>query len=123
MLSRGGTRFIRRILIASNGMAAMKFIKSIKDWCGSTFGDRNRISLCVMCSTDDRENFSKFIDHSDNLICVTGGKSANNYGNVELIVETAVKQTVDVWNYVALTLRPSGLVGDTRLKIRRCLAN
>lgn len=94
--SRDGKRCLRRILIASNGMAAMKFIKSINDWCSITFGDRNVVSLCVMCSEDDRESLSKFIEYSDNIVCVPGGKSSLNYGNVELIVETAISQSADV---------------------------
>ena len=97
--SRDGKRYIRRILIASNGMAAMKFIRSIKDWCTITFGDRNVVSLCVMCSEDDSESLSKYIEYSDNVVCVPGGKSSLNYGNVELIVETAISQSADVLSF------------------------
>ena len=34
----GGRKPIRRILIANNGMAARKFILSVRNWCFENFG-------------------------------------------------------------------------------------
>jgi acetyl-CoA carboxylase/biotin carboxylase 1 len=93
---KGGTRSIKKILIASNGLAAVKFLRSIKEWCFSTFDDRNAINLCVMCSEDDKIGYSSFINYSDSVICVKGGKNTLNYANVELISEIAIQESVDV---------------------------
>src|SRR5690348_14939541 len=88
---RGGSRSLRKILVASNGLAAIKFIKSIRLWCQQTLGDRNAVKLLAMCSEDDRRNFNRFLDFADSVALVDGGKSSINYGNVSLIVSIATQ--------------------------------
>lgn len=48
-----GNRVIKRVLIASNGIAALKFIRSIKRWCKETFNNENEIFFIVMATPED----------------------------------------------------------------------
>lgn len=118
--SRGGNQVIRRILIANNGMAATKTIMSIRNWCYKTFGtQRGRIPSCVMlqlarlcglcCATGDERAIqfvvmatpddlganAEFIRRADEFVEVPGGSNANNYANVQLIVDLCISQNVD----------------------------
>ena len=40
---RGGTHAIRRILVANNGIAAVKCIRSIRRWAYETFGNEREV--------------------------------------------------------------------------------
>lgn len=40
----GGTRPIKRVLIANNGIAAVKAIRSIRRWAYETFGNEREVS-------------------------------------------------------------------------------
>lgn len=40
---RGGTRPIRRIFIANNGIAAVKCIRSVRRWGYETFGNEREV--------------------------------------------------------------------------------
>ena len=48
-----GNRVIKRVLIASNGIAALKFIRSIRRWCREIFNDANAIFFIVMATPED----------------------------------------------------------------------
>lgn len=93
---RGGTRVIQRVLVANNGMAACKFVRSIRSWGLRTFGTASAIDLIAMCSEDDLQHRAAFVELVDRLRRVPGGPSSINYGNVELIVSLAVEERVDV---------------------------
>ena len=41
---RGGDHAIRKILIANNGLGAIKAIRSIRKWCFQTFGNERMVS-------------------------------------------------------------------------------
>ena len=49
----GGNKLIRSILIASNGMAAAKFMQSVKAWAYDTFGTEKAILLVAMATPED----------------------------------------------------------------------
>lgn len=44
----GGTRPIQRVLIANNGIAAVKAIRSIRRWAYETFGNERKVCLGLM---------------------------------------------------------------------------
>ena len=45
----GGTKVIKRIVVANNGMAATKFIMSIRNWLFENFGDDRLIHIVAVC--------------------------------------------------------------------------
>ena len=48
----GGTKPIRRIVVANNGMAATKFIMSIRNWLFENFGDDRLIHIVAMAKPE-----------------------------------------------------------------------
>jgi hypothetical protein len=91
---RGGDRLIRRILIANNGMAATKSIMSIRQWAYETFGDEKAVEFVVMATPEDLAANAEFIRRADEFVEVPGGSNANNYANVQLIVDLCLSQNV-----------------------------
>ena len=49
----GGGRVIEKVLIANNGVAAVKAIRSIRRWAYEVFGDERAISFVVMATPED----------------------------------------------------------------------
>ncbi|KAI9357592.1 acetyl-CoA carboxylase [Zopfochytrium polystomum] len=97
MRSRGHT-VITRVLIANNGMAAVKAIRSIRRWSYETFGDDRAIQFTVMATPEDLTVNAEYIRMADQFVEVPGGASNNNYANVDLIVDVAVRTGVHaVW--------------------------
>ena len=92
--ARGGNKLIRRILIANNGMAATKTIMSIRNFCYNTFGDERAIKFVVMATPEDLAANAEFIRRADEFVEVPGGSNANNYANVQLIVDLCLSQNV-----------------------------
>ncbi|CAD2111750.1 biotin carboxylase subunit of acetyl CoA carboxylase, putative [Plasmodium vinckei] len=91
-------KIIKKLLIANNGMAALKCILSLKEWLFKTFNDENLIQIIVLATEDDIKSNSKYISLSDKVIKVPPGKNSYNYANVSLIVDIAKKENVDaVW--------------------------
>ncbi|CAM9940346.1 unnamed protein product [Pylaiella littoralis] len=96
--SRGGSLPIRKILIANNGMAGTKAILSMRQWCYLELGDEKAVEFVAMATPEDLLANAEFIRLADAIVEVPGGKNSNNYANVDLIVDTAIKQGVDaVW--------------------------
>ncbi|XP_009758450.1 acetyl-CoA carboxylase 1-like [Nicotiana sylvestris] len=94
----GGKRPINSILIANNGMAAVKFIRSIRTWAYETFGTEKAILLVAMATSEDMRINAEHIRIADQFVEVPGGTNNNNYANVQLIVEMAEMTHVDaVW--------------------------
>jgi hypothetical protein len=46
-------RVIEKVLIANNGVAAVKAIRSIRKWAYDVFGDERAISFVVMATPED----------------------------------------------------------------------
>lgn len=88
--SLGGKRAIHSILIANNGMAAVKFIRSIRTWAYETFGTDKAILLVAMATPEDMRINAEHIRIADQFVEVPGGTNNNNYANVQLIVEVCV---------------------------------
>lgn len=78
---------IHSILIANNGMAAVKFMRSVRTWSYETFGSEKAILLIAMATPDDMKINAEHIRIADQFLEVPGGTNNNNYANVQLIVE------------------------------------
>ncbi|KAJ3053083.1 acetyl-coenzyme-A carboxylase [Rhizophlyctis rosea] len=89
---------ITKVLIANNGMAAVKAIRSIRKWSYETFGDERAIQFTAMCTPEDLKVNAEFVRMADQYVEVPGGTSNHNYANVDLIVDIAERTGVHaVW--------------------------
>eukprot|EP01059_Diplonema_ambulator_P034906 TRINITY_DN8056_c3_g1_i2.p1 TRINITY_DN8056_c3_g1~~TRINITY_DN8056_c3_g1_i2.p1 ORF type:complete len:2237 (+),score=945.33 TRINITY_DN8056_c3_g1_i2:426-7136(+) len=94
----GGKRVIRKVLIANNGIAALKGIRSMRQWAFELLGDENAVQFVCMATPEDIKVNVEYIKMANETIEVPGGRNCNNYANVPLIVETAVACGCDaVW--------------------------
>ncbi|PVH96739.1 hypothetical protein DM02DRAFT_658951 [Periconia macrospinosa] len=93
-----GHTVITNVLIANNGIAAVKEIRSVRKWAYETFGDERAIQFTVMATPDDLQANAEYIRMADQYVEVPGGTNNNNYANVELIVDVAERMNVHaVW--------------------------
>ena len=96
--SHGGHTVISKVLIANNGIAAVKEIRSVRKWAYEVFGDENTVQFVAMATPEDLEANSEYIRMADQYVEVPGGTNNNNYANVDLIVDIAERTDVDaVW--------------------------
>ncbi|OLL26610.1 Acetyl-CoA carboxylase, partial [Neolecta irregularis DAH-3] len=94
----GGHTVISSILIANNGIAAVKEIRSVRKWAYETFGDERAIKFTVMATPEDLKVNAEYIRMADQYVEVPGGSNNNNYSNVPLIVDIAERMGVHaVW--------------------------
>ena len=85
----GGHTVITSVLIANNGIAAVKEIRSIRKWAYETFGNERAIQFTVMATPEDLKVNAEYIRMADKYVEVPGGSNNNNYANVPLIVDVA----------------------------------
>ncbi|KAI5477007.1 hypothetical protein MNV49_006965 [Pseudohyphozyma bogoriensis] len=78
-----------QVLIANNGIAAVKEIRSVRKWAYETFGSERAIEFVVMATPDDLKVNADYIRMADQYIEVPGGTNNNNYANVDVIVDVA----------------------------------
>ena len=98
VLSRGGTRLIRKVLVANNGLGAVKAIRSLRLWEYETFRTHDILHIVCMATEDDVKANAEYIRLADEFITVEGGSNRNNYANVDLIVKVARRCQADaVW--------------------------
>ncbi|KAF8892047.1 acetyl CoA carboxylase [Infundibulicybe gibba] len=96
--SNGGHTVITKVLIANNGIAAVKEIRSIRQWSYETFGSEREVEFTVMATPEDLKVNAEYIRMADRYIEVPGGSNNNNYANVDLIVDVAERAGVHaVW--------------------------
>ncbi|KIP02998.1 hypothetical protein PHLGIDRAFT_130424 [Phlebiopsis gigantea 11061_1 CR5-6] len=94
----GGHTVITKVLIANNGIAAVKEIRSIRQWSYETFGTERAVEFTVMATPEDLKVNAEYIRMADRYIEVPGGTNNNNYANVDLIVDVAERAGVHaVW--------------------------
>lgn len=86
----GGKKPIHSILIANNGMAAVKFIRSVRTWAYETFGTEKAILMVAMATPEDMRINAEHIRIADQFVEVPGGTNNNNYANVQLILEVGI---------------------------------
>ena len=104
----GGKKPVHSILIANNGMAAVKFIRSIRTWAYETFGTEKAILLVAMATPEDMRINAEHIRIADQFVEVPGGTNNNNYANVQLIVEVCIV------NYCNIYLLPRSFFLSTK---------
>jgi acetyl-CoA carboxylase/biotin carboxylase 1 len=93
-----GARAIHSVLIANNGISAVKAIRSIRSWCYEMFADEHKITFVAMATPEDLRANAEYIRMAEHVVEVPGGANNNNYANVALIVEIAGRYNVDaVW--------------------------
>ncbi|TQB75086.1 acetyl-coenzyme-A carboxylase [Monascus purpureus] len=93
-----GHSVITSVLIANNGIAAVKEIRSVRKWAYETFGNERAIQFTVMATPEDLQANADYIRMADKYVEVPGGTNNNNYANVELIVDIAERMDVHaVW--------------------------
>ncbi|XP_053558098.1 acetyl-CoA carboxylase 2 isoform X2 [Bombina bombina] len=94
----GGNRIIDKVLIANNGIAAVKCMRSIRRWSYEMFRNERAIRFVVMVTPEDLKANAEYIKMADHYVPVPGGANNNNYANVELIVDIAKRIPVQaVW--------------------------
>ena len=80
------------------GIAAVKEIRSIRQWCYETFGSERAVEFTVMATPEDLKVNAEYIRMADRYVEVPGGTNNNNYANVDLIVDVAERAGVHaVW--------------------------
>ncbi|TFK29759.1 acetyl CoA carboxylase [Coprinopsis marcescibilis] len=95
---QGGHTVITKVLIANNGIAAVKEIRSVRQWSYETFGQERAIEFTVMATPEDLKVNAEYIRMADRYVEVPGGSNNNNYANVDLIVDVAERSGVHaVW--------------------------
>ncbi|KAL9636419.1 MAG: hypothetical protein Q9164_002839 [Protoblastenia rupestris] len=98
VLESGGHTVITNVLIANNGIAAVKEIRSVRKWAYETCGDERAVQFTVMATPEDLNANADYIRMADQYVEVPGGTNNNNYANVELIVDIAERMNVHaVW--------------------------
>ena len=96
--AHGGHSIIKKVLLANNGIAAVKEIRSVRKWAYETFGDERIIQFVAMATPEDLDINADYIRMADQYVEVPGGTNNNNHANVDLIVEIAERFDVDaVW--------------------------
>jgi len=87
----GGTKgqVIEKVLIANNGVGAVKAIRSMRKWAYEVLGNENAITFVVMATPEDLRANAEYIRMGDVIVDVPGGSNNHNYANVTLIVELA----------------------------------
>jgi hypothetical protein len=98
VLKFGGNRVIRTVLIANNGIAAVKCMRSIRRWCYEVFRFDRAVKFAVMVTPEDLKANAEYIKMGDHVITVPGGPNNNNYANCDLILDIAKRIPVQaVW--------------------------
>ena len=92
----GGQRVIERVLVANNGIAAVKCIRSIRRWAYEVFNNDRAIKFFVMVTPEDMQANAEYIKLADSIIPVPGGSNNHNYANVDLILDVAKRSNVQV---------------------------
>jgi len=94
----GGNKPIEKVLIANNGIAAVKCMRSMRRWAYDLFGNDRAIKFIVMVTPEDLKANAEFIKMADHYVPVPGGPNNQNYANVELILDIAKRIPVQaVW--------------------------
>lgn len=78
--------FPLQVLIANNGIAAVKCMRSIRRWSYEMFQSERAIRFVVMVTPEDLKANAEYIKMADHYVPVPGGSNNNNYANVEVSV-------------------------------------
>ena len=93
-----GTKLIKNLLIANNGIAAVKCMRSIRQWCYKNFGDESLIKFVAMTTPEDLKVGAEYIKLADAYEEVAGGRNNKNFANIDVILDVATRHQCDaVW--------------------------
>lgn len=84
------------MLIANNGIAAVKCMRSVRRWSYEVFKNERMIRFVVMVTPEDLKANAEYIRMADQYVLVSGGANSNNYANVEIILDLAKRTQVQV---------------------------
>lgn len=91
-------KLVLQVLIANNGIAAVKCMRSIRRWSYEMFKNERAVRFVVMVTPEDLKANAEYIKMADQYVPVPGGSNNNNYANVELIIDIATRTQVQaVW--------------------------
>lgn len=82
-------RVISKVLLSANGLAAVKAMRSIRQWAYKTFADDRVVKFVAMTTPEDLYANAEYVRIADQTEQVPGGTNNNNFANVQLIVDTA----------------------------------
>ncbi|GMT07393.1 hypothetical protein PENTCL1PPCAC_29567 [Pristionchus entomophagus] len=91
-------RPIKKVLVATNGIAAVRCMLSIRRVLQHMFNyDREIKFICITTEQEILSN-AEYLKLADSYVLSPGGENRNNYANVDEIVSHAVEKQVDaVW--------------------------
>lgn len=73
-------------------------MRSVRRWSYEMFQNERAVRFVVMVTPEDLKANAEYIKMADHYVPVPGGSNNNNYANVELIVDIAVRTQVQaVW--------------------------
>ncbi|CAB3405762.1 unnamed protein product [Caenorhabditis bovis] len=102
-------RTIRRILVANNGLAAMKCIISIREWLQNQFDNDGIIKFICMVNDDELDAGSEYLKLADEVAITPSGSNIHNFANLDLILSLAIEKEADaVFNLNIPVVRWSG---------------
>ncbi|CAD5217041.1 unnamed protein product [Bursaphelenchus okinawaensis] len=91
-------RHIKKILVATNGIAAVKCLVSIRKRMMNLFKDDHIIRLICMTTDQEIASQAEYLKYADHFTIAPAGANTNNYANVDEIISHAVMNGVDaVW--------------------------
>jgi biotin carboxylase/acetyl-CoA carboxylase carboxyltransferase component/biotin carboxyl carrier protein len=89
---------IQKILIATNGIAAVKCITSMRKILQQTFQNDRIIKFICLTTEQEVASQAEYLKLADNIVFSPSGSNTNNYANVDEILEHALRLKVDaVW--------------------------
>uniref|UniRef100_A0AC35U7F3 Acetyl-CoA carboxylase n=1 Tax=Rhabditophanes sp. KR3021 TaxID=114890 RepID=A0AC35U7F3_9BILA len=89
---------IKKILVATNGIAAVKCILSIRKFLMQFFKNDRIVKFVCMTTNQEIESHAEYLKIADYVVLSPSGANTNNYANVDEIIEHAVANKVDaVW--------------------------
>lgn len=71
-------------------------MRSVRRWSYEMFKNERAVRFVVMVTPEDLKANAEYIKMADHYVPVPGGTNNNNYANVELIVDIAIRCQVQV---------------------------
>ena len=68
----GGNFVIEKVLVANNGIAAVKCIRSMRQWAYELFGNEKVIKFVAMVTPEDLKANAEYIKLADHFIHLPG---------------------------------------------------
>ncbi|CAJ0566604.1 unnamed protein product, partial [Mesorhabditis spiculigera] len=89
---------IRKILVATNGIAAVKCMQAMRKQMQQLFNNDHIVSFICMTTEHEIRSNAEYLKLADCVVHSPGGDNKNNYANVHEIVSHAMENKVDaVW--------------------------